>query len=80
MNEMIWDSDIFYAGKYEQWHKDITRQRIRDKIARILQEQFPPELVISREKADRLEEVMRSHIKDKDFVDRLNADVRKSLS
>jgi trimethylamine--corrinoid protein Co-methyltransferase len=77
--EMLWESNIFYAGKYENWQRDASRERIRARIVQILRDHYPPQLVVSREKAAKVEEVMRAHIKDNSVVDRLKRDLQKIL-
>ncbi len=79
IKEMYWNSNIFYAGNYEDWHENIGRENIRKKIDKILKENFPPSLVLPIEKVKNIEGIMRAHVKDKGFVDRLKKDLKHIL-
>ena len=79
MKEMYWNSDIFYAGNYEDWHENIGRENIRKKVDKILKENFPPSLMLPIEKVETIEGIMRAHVKDKGFVDRLKNDLKRIL-
>jgi trimethylamine--corrinoid protein Co-methyltransferase len=79
MKEIYWNSDIFFAGDYAAWHENTVRENIKKKIERILKEGFPPSLVLPADKVRKVEEVMRNHVKDKGFVDRLKSDLQNAL-
>jgi trimethylamine--corrinoid protein Co-methyltransferase len=77
MKEMYWNSDIFYFGNYEDWHENIGRENIKKKIEKILEENFPPSLLLPLEKVENIEGIMKTHVKDKGFVDRLKNDLER---
>ena len=79
MKEIYWDSDIFYSGQYADWHENIVRENIKKKIDRIMRDGFPPSLVLPAGKVNKVEEVMRAHVKDKGFIDKLKSDLRSAL-
>jgi trimethylamine--corrinoid protein Co-methyltransferase len=79
VKDIYWDSDIFFSGRYENWHKGISSERIKNRIDGILKEDFPPKLVIGEEKVKQLDDTMRAHVKDKGFVDILKKDLEKFL-
>jgi len=77
--EHYWDSDIFYSGEYASWHENIVRENVKAKIDGILREGFPPPLVLAADKVEKVEAVMRAHVQDKGFVDKLKSDLRSAL-
>jgi trimethylamine--corrinoid protein Co-methyltransferase len=77
VRDMYWDSDFFYSGSYENWRKNISSEKLKSKIDKILKDNYPPKLLISEDKVKQLDTVMRSHVKDKSFADKLKKDLRK---
>ena len=52
---------------------------LQGEIEAILKENFPPSLVLPIEKVATIEGIMRDHVKDKGFVDRLKNDLKHIL-
>jgi trimethylamine--corrinoid protein Co-methyltransferase len=72
-----WESDFFFSGSYAGWHPDISRERIKEKIEKILRDGFPPKSVLDGQKVEKLERVMAEHIGEKGFVERFKQDLAK---
>ena len=75
MKDTYWDSDLFVSERYENWHKDMGKEKVKAKLDRILRDNYPPEPVISAEKVKKLEEILRRHLNDDLFVDRFLGDI-----
>jgi trimethylamine:corrinoid methyltransferase-like protein len=74
--DVYWDSDIFVTETYENWKKGQAAVNVREKIVSILQNKFPPDLVISQEQLRRVDAIMESYVQDKKML----ASFRKSLA
>jgi len=74
--DVYWDSDIFVAEPYDNWKKGQAAENVRQKITSTLQNNFPPEVVISQEQRRRVDEIMESYVRDKKML----ASFRKNLA
>jgi trimethylamine:corrinoid methyltransferase-like protein len=74
--DVYWDSDIFVAEPYENWKKGQAAENVQQKLSNILQNNFPPEVVISQDQVQRVNEIMESYVTDKKMLDSF----RKSLA
>jgi trimethylamine--corrinoid protein Co-methyltransferase len=74
--DVYWDSDIFVAEPYENWKKHQAIDNVRHKIKNIVHNNFPPEVVISQDQLQRVDEIMDSYVRDKKMLDSF----RKSLA
>ncbi len=66
---LYWNSDIFIREWHKDWRKNrnMTLDRIENKIQGILKENFPPKLVIDESKVEELDNIIGYHIKDISF-------------
>jgi trimethylamine--corrinoid protein Co-methyltransferase len=74
-----WESDIFFSGSYDGWHRAFSQEKIRAKIDGILRDGFPPKPVLDRKMVEKLERVMTEHIGEKGFVERFKRDLAKII-
>lgn len=57
-----WDSDIFVRKKYEAWQKNEFFENINNKIDNIIKNNYPPKVIISKQKVKKLEEILKFYI------------------
>ena len=77
MKKVYWDSDIFVREWYTEWSKkrQMTDDRIKEKIISLLRRNYPPKLVIEENRIQKLDEIINYYIKDKSFISRFKGDL-----
>jgi len=64
LKENYWDSDIFVNELYKDWSPGNSNEKIEGKLKEILKNNFPPGLVIAKEKEKKLDEIIKSYLGD----------------
>ena len=79
IKDVYWDSDIFVSEHMKDWSINKIINNIGKKINEILEQNFPPELLISEDKVKRLEDIIMFYTKDKKFLSKLKRELNSLL-
>jgi len=75
-DENYWDSDIFFKGLYKDYSRNAANKKIKDRLSRILKENYPPGLVVSHDKVLKLDEIIKKYM-EKSNYDRFKEELKK---
>lgn len=80
-DDLYWDSDIFIREWHKDWrnNRNMTLDRIENKIQKILKENLPPKLVIDGSIVEKLDDIIGHHIKDSSFLENFKKELEYAI-